>query len=189
MPNTTKIQRDDIIKVSINIVRESGMDKINARSIAKILNCSTQPIYYHFPTIEQLKSEVKRKIRDIYNSYILDSSRSGEEKLFKAVGIAYIKFAIKEPVFFRILFMDNINFDEGLNHSIDENYDYILSTITDTYDVSIEAAKIIYDNVWICTHGLAVMIATGFMKFSKEAIVNKLTDFFKGQLLIYKDYK
>ena len=85
--------------------------------------------------------------------------------------------------------MDNINFDEGLNHSIDENYDYILSTITDTYDVSIEAAKIIYDNVWICTHGLAVMIATGFMKFSKEAIVNKLTDFFKGQLLIYKDYK
>ena len=53
MPNTTKIQRDDIIKVSIDIVRESGMDKINARSIAKILNCSTQPIYYHFPTIEQ----------------------------------------------------------------------------------------------------------------------------------------
>ena len=46
MPASRKINKDDIIRVCLDIVRKDGINGINARRVAKELNCSTQPIFY-----------------------------------------------------------------------------------------------------------------------------------------------
>lgn len=40
-----------IIDAAFEIVRETGAENINARTVSKKLNCSTQPVMYHFATI------------------------------------------------------------------------------------------------------------------------------------------
>ena len=42
MPASRRINKDDIIRVCLDIVRKDGINGINARRVAKELNCSTE---------------------------------------------------------------------------------------------------------------------------------------------------
>ena len=44
MPPKVKVTQDQIIQAAMDIVRESGIDALNARALAKQLDCSIQPI-------------------------------------------------------------------------------------------------------------------------------------------------
>ena len=57
MPPKAKITREMIIDATFEIIRNTGVETVNARTISKKLNCSTQPVMYHFKTIEELKKE------------------------------------------------------------------------------------------------------------------------------------
>lgn len=48
MPPKAKITREMIIHAGIEIVREHGIENVNARTVSKKLGCSTQPVMYHF---------------------------------------------------------------------------------------------------------------------------------------------
>ena len=52
MPPKPKIKRDMVIDAAFEVVRKTGAENINARTVSKKLNCSTQPVMYHFATIE-----------------------------------------------------------------------------------------------------------------------------------------
>ena len=55
MPPRAKITKEMVIDAAFEVAREAGAENINARTVAKKLNCSTQPVMYHFATIEELK--------------------------------------------------------------------------------------------------------------------------------------
>lgn len=55
MPPRAKVTKDMIIDAAFEIARKTGAENINARTVSKKLNCSTQPVMYHFATIEELK--------------------------------------------------------------------------------------------------------------------------------------
>ena len=44
MPAAKKVSKDEIIDAAIDVLRDDGFAAINARSVAKKLGCSTQPI-------------------------------------------------------------------------------------------------------------------------------------------------
>lgn len=52
MPAKRKIYKEDIINASLNIIREKGMDGLNARKLAKKLGCSIQPIFYIYSSAD-----------------------------------------------------------------------------------------------------------------------------------------
>lgn len=52
MAPTPIISKQDILKASIQIIQEKGMDHVNARSLAKHLNCSTKPLFRIFKNME-----------------------------------------------------------------------------------------------------------------------------------------
>ncbi|NLE03536.1 MAG: TetR family transcriptional regulator [Crenarchaeota archaeon] len=182
MPNIIKVTKQDILNCALSITRKDGISNVNARSIARELHCSIQPIYYYFKTMDNLRKEIVIEVRNIYNSYILESKNDPNYTAFKAVGIAYIRFASLETNLFKLLFMSSAHNKFGIDANIDDNYDYILSTI----DAPIEDAKRIYLALWITTHGVATMIATGFMKLTPEEISELLTSVYKGQVLLAK---
>ncbi len=186
MANITKVTKDDILKASLLIIKKEGKDAVNARSIAKLLNCSIQPVYYHFPTMEDLRIAIKKAIRDVYNSYIEKAKNENVYLPFKAVGMAYIKFASYEANYFKILFMGDDDYQFGVNNDIDDNYDYIVSTVMMQFNLRKEQAIRLYENIWVTTHGLAVMIATGFMHPETNKISSILTDALQGQLRLIR---
>lgn len=185
MPNKIKVTKEDIINSALAITRKEGISNVNARRIAKELHCSIQPIYYYFSTMDNLRDQIVLEAKKVYNSFILESKNDPNNTPFKAVGIAYIKFASREPNLFKLLFMSHLNNKFGINSNIDDNYEYILSTI----DAPKEDAKRIYEALWITTHGIATMIVTGFMKLSPEEISNILTSVYRGLILLVQKEK
>ena len=67
MPPRAKITKEMVIDAAFEVAREAGAENINARTVAKKLNCSTQPVMYHFATIEELKEAAYAKA-DGYHS-------------------------------------------------------------------------------------------------------------------------
>ena len=70
MPPKVKITKSDIIQTSISLIRNLGYDALNTRNIAKELDCSTQPIFSNFASMEELEKEV---FLYTYNIYVLSS--------------------------------------------------------------------------------------------------------------------
>ena len=66
MPPKVKVTKDMVIDAAFEIAREAGAENINARTVAKKLNCSTQPVMYHFATIEELKKAAYAKADDYH---------------------------------------------------------------------------------------------------------------------------
>ena len=61
MPPKPKITKEMIVDAAFEIARKTGAENINARTVAERLECSTQPIMYHFATIEELKKAAYAK--------------------------------------------------------------------------------------------------------------------------------
>ena len=52
MPPKVRIAKEDIVKTAVELVRKNGAGSINARAIAAELECSTQPIFSNFATMD-----------------------------------------------------------------------------------------------------------------------------------------
>ena len=67
MPAKRKIYKEDIINASLNIIREKGMDGLNARKLAKKLGCSTQPIFYIYSSMDDIKKDVLKEVAKVFD--------------------------------------------------------------------------------------------------------------------------
>ena len=65
MPQKAKISKEMIVNAALEIARLTGAENINARTVSQKLNCSTQPIMYHFKTIEDLKKATRSEERRV----------------------------------------------------------------------------------------------------------------------------
>ena len=69
MPAKPKFSREEVIKTAFAIVREAGIEKVSARTIANRLKSSPQPIYSHFSSMEELQDLMIQMARDVADDY------------------------------------------------------------------------------------------------------------------------
>ena len=55
MPPKAKITRDIILDGAFELIRTQGEENLNARTLSQALHCSTQPVLYHFDTMDQIR--------------------------------------------------------------------------------------------------------------------------------------
>ncbi|MDE5717710.1 MAG: TetR/AcrR family transcriptional regulator, partial [Lachnospiraceae bacterium] len=89
MPPKVKITKDMVIDAAFAIAREIGAENINARTVSKKLNCSTQPVMYHFSTIEELKKAAYEKANQYHTDYLMHIGKS-QEAITLEIGLNYI---------------------------------------------------------------------------------------------------
>lgn len=77
MPPKVKITKDAILKSAFNLTRKYGLDYVTAKSIAKDLHCSTQPIYWVFENMENLRKEIVVEANNLYNIYFHKNIKMG----------------------------------------------------------------------------------------------------------------
>ena len=70
MPPKVKITKEDIINAAVSLVRENGADALNARTVASLLGCSTQPVFSNFATMDELRLAVAEKADEICNESV-----------------------------------------------------------------------------------------------------------------------
>ena len=178
MPPKVKITREEIINTAVQIVRKSGAEAINARTIASVLRCSTQPIFSNFATMDELRLAIVEKADILCQEYIKREVESGEFPPYKASGMAYIRFAKEEKELFKLLYMR-----DRANEKIPES-----SELGDKMEEAVQAgtglqreeAKLFHLEMWAYVHGIATMLATGFINLEWELVSRMLTDAYQG---------
>ena len=102
---------------------------------------------------------------------------------FKQMGMQIISFAAKEPKLFEFLFMHkNPEAVQGLKTVEDTCVD----VISKDYGLGIEQARMLFEQVWIFTFGLATLSAMKVYEYTEEQISDMLTREFSGAVMMMK---
>ena len=178
MPPKVKVTKEAIIHAAVELVRASGSDAINARTLAAALNCSTQPIFSNFPTMDALRHAVLLQADALCREYREKEVTAGVFPAYKANGMAYIRFAKEEKELFKLLYMRNRGGEAvTVQVGIDDQMEIIVQNNTGLADMD---AKLFHLEMWAVVHGIATMLATGFVDLDWELISKVLTDTYLG---------
>ena len=187
MPPKPKITKNMVIDAAFEVAREAGGENINARTVAKKLNCSTQPVMYHFATIEELKKAVYAKA-DCYHSEYLMNIKDPQKGTVLGIGLNYIRFAIEEPHLFRFLFQSNFFTGTTLPEMIDaEELTPVILAMQGAIGGSIEQVKEIFLMVFLFAHGYASIIANNSLVYDEELIKSHLERAYRGAVLAVQE--
>ncbi len=183
MPAKVKATKEMIVDAAFAIARETGAESVNARTVSERLNCSTQPVMYHFATIEELKRTVYAKA-DRYHSEYLMNLKSPPKGATLGIGLNYIRFAIEEPHLFRFLFQSDFFCGTTLLELIDaEELTPVLSAMREALNISMEQAKKVFLTIFLFAHGYASIIANNSLKYDEELINSHLEQAYRGAIL------
>ena len=176
MPPKAKVTKDMIIDAAFEVARESGVENINARTVAKKLNCS-------FETIEELKKATYAKADRFHTEYLMNI-KEPQEGIMLGIGLNYIRFAIEEPKLFRLLFQSGFATENSLLEMIDsEELIPILSVMQEAMEMSIEQTKKVFLTIALFAHGYASIIANNLLEYDEELIASHLEQTYKGAVL------
>ena len=183
MPAKAKVTKEMIVDAAFAIAREAGVENINARIVSERLHCSTQPVMYHFATIEELKRTVYAKAA-LYHSEYLMTMKKPPKGAALGIGMNYIRFAIEEPHLFRFLFQSDYFNGKTLLELIDaEELIPVLSAMQGSLGIGMEQTKTVFITVFLFAHGYASIIANNSLKYDEELINSQLEQAYRGAIL------
>ena len=117
MPPKPKVTEEMIVDAAVEVVRQSDFERINARTVSGQLHCSTQPVMYHFSTIENLKKAAYRHVDHLHSEYMMNTP-PGQDPIL-GIGLNYVRFAMEEPQLFRFLFQSGYAEEKSLLEMVD----------------------------------------------------------------------
>lgn len=180
MPPKPKIIKDMILEAAFEIARETGAENINARTVAKKLSCSTQPVMYHFSTIEELKKAAYDKSNAYHTQYLL-SSPNPQESMMLCIGLNYIRFAMEEPHLFRFLFQSGFAAENSLLEMINsQELTPILSVMQGAMKLNMQQTKEVFLTLALFVHGYASILAGNSLEYDEELIKLHLQRVYTG---------
>lgn len=168
MPPKAKILKEEIVTKAFDILRKEGFQAITARRLSKELNCSTQPIYYIFRNMGDLKRELYVKGVAFFEQYVGTlKQESQKEADFLELGVAYIKGAKLEQKLFHFICMENNYGMEGVSQLVS--------------GASLpQKESQLFLHLWIYAHGIACIVANNDVPFEEDELRNLLLQAYLG---------
>ena len=178
MPPQVKITREDIINAAVDIVRNNGAQSLNARTVAAALECSTQPVFSNFATMEELRFAVVAKADSLCQAYTKSEMETGDYPDYKASGMAYIRFAKEEKELFKLLYMRDRTAETAPQGT--EMTEEITDIVRENTGLDGMDAQLFHLEMWAYVHGIAAMFATNYIDLDWELVSKMLTDAYQG---------
>ncbi len=167
-----------IVAAAVEVARREGYESINARTVAKELHCSTQPVMYHFSTIEELKRAAYARL-DLMHTDCLMTPR-GEDPLL-GIGLNYIRFAVEEPRLFRFLFQSGYAVERNVQEMIDSpELTPVLAAMREGIGTDEKKTSEIFATLALFVHGYASIIANNGLEFDEKLAAVQLERVFRG---------
>ena len=176
MPRTKQIEKQDILRAAAEVIRQKGESALTVRSIAGVLGCSTQPLYYEFANIEQLRAELLPYVRQQYLQFRCSN--------YKEFGRHFLNFARQEKELFRFVYLRRRAPGETLLDDI--NYDETIRLLSQNLEMEPETARRMHHQMQLRCYGLGVMLATDYCEMTDDQIERELTEYYQIILRHYK---
>lgn len=181
MPPKSRITREMITDAAVALIREEGYGAVNARSVAGKLGCSTQPVMYHFSSMEELKREAYTAVDRLHSAYLMDIT--GKTDPLTEIGLSYIRFAKEEPNLFRFLFQSGYARENSVMEMVSSpELDGIIAAVEEASALGEKASREIFLTIAMFVHGYASLIAGNGLDFDEELVSSQLQNVFYGAL-------
>ncbi|MBR3227027.1 MAG: TetR/AcrR family transcriptional regulator [Erysipelotrichaceae bacterium] len=182
MPPKTKVTRDDIIDAAFELIRRYGVEALNVRALAKRLDCSTQPVMYHFATMDDLKETVYEHADLFHTQYLLNAR--GQKEALLEIGLNYIRFSLEEPHLFRFLFQSGQTKENDLLEMINsEELLPVLSAMKEGTGLDMEKTREVFITVAMFAHGYASILVNNDLEYDEDLISAHLENVWNGAFL------
>ena len=184
MPAVRKASREQIIDAAVAVLRDDGFSAINARSVAKKLGCSTQPIYFSFKNMDELKAALTERAIELHTQRVRDSLRAheGNDSRYSSYGMGFVKFAAEEKQLFRWLYLEGHQLGPYQN---DVLLPEIIAVIVEEFGYSEEVARRFHQDMTYFTYGLAILANTDHLHLTEPELREAFRREFRALLAIY----
>lgn len=186
MPRKSQFTKEEIVRYGLGIVEEKGMESLTARELARSLGTTVAPIFVHYPSMDELKQDIRVMAQKIYHEYL---QRGLREKIpFHGVGMQYIAFAKEKPELYRLLFLsDRGNQSHYAMDELKRTQDLVRESLQKIYRIDAFSADRLFRDLWLVAHSIATLLVTGGCNYTEEEISSILTEFSLGLCKAYKE--
>lgn len=169
MPAAKRISKEAIIDAAAAVLRIGGVEAINARSVAKALGCSTQPIYLSFRNMEELKSALTQRAIEQHTQRVRESLRAHEgcDSRYSSYGMGFVQFAAQEKQLFRWLYLED---NQPGRHQEDVLEPEIIRTVMDEFGYDEVTARAFHRDMTYYSYGLAILANTGHLALTETEL-------------------
>ena len=184
MPSEKRISREAIVDAAVEVLRDGGFSAINARSVAKKLGCSTQPIYVSFQNMAELKAALTERAIEMHTRRVRDSLKAheGADSRYSSYGMGFVKFAAEEKQLFRWLYLEG----EQLGpYRSDVLLEEVISIIMEEFGYDEPVARRFHQDMVYFSYGLAILANTDHLNLSESELREAFRREFRGLIAIY----
>ena len=184
MPAVRKVSKEQIIDAAVDVLRDDGFSAINARSVAKKLGCSTQPIYFSFRNMEELKAALTERAIQMHTQRVRDSLRihEGNDSRYSSYGMGFVKFAAEEKQLFRWLYLESEQLGPYQNDVLTSE---VISVITEEFGYEEDVARRLHQDMVYFTYGLAILANTDHLHLTEAELREAFRREFRALIAIY----
>jgi AcrR family transcriptional regulator len=185
MPPKVKITKKMIEDASFEVIRRTGHENLNARTISEYLGCSTQPVLYSFKTVDEIR-EAAYEIADKYHTEFIMPKDTDENPML-ALGLNYVRFGQEEKNLFRFLFQtDKFGGKDVADLMADPGLTEILGIMATGLKLDIGQAKDMFLTFFCVVHGMASLLANNSMEYDEGQCRKMMENVFFGMIAARK---
>lgn len=164
--------RSEILEASIALMNEGGLGALSMREVARRAGVSHQAPYHYFPDrgaiLAELAGEGFDKLTEALNQAF--SARSDPAGRTRALGEAYVRFALGHPEVFRLMFrceMVDLASYPAAKEKADRCFEFVAGALGaggagDMASGTMGSAELVpVIALWSTAHGLATLILEG----------------------------
>lgn len=97
--------REACVREAMKIIEKRGLENLSLREVARRLRVSHQAPYFHFADKEHIVAEIVRRGYENFRRYLLEGSAAeNPNEALGGLGRAYIRFALENPLYYRLMF-------------------------------------------------------------------------------------
>ena len=179
MARKESITKEDILAAAFAILKEEGITQVTARKLAAKANCSTQPIFRVYSSMEKLVEELFDKACCFFEDFYSNSPRVTITP-FANLGRAYIKFAEEHKKIFEFIFLSPERYGRSMYDLVNGSTGNVSREIQAAASQGCRNAGELFMKMWIFIHGAACMSLTGDYDLSEEDTLRMLKDAYQS---------
>lgn len=182
MARTARISRDDIVAAAVELVRMQGHGCLNVRTLAAALGCSTQPVLYHFATMDEVRAATYEAVDELHSVFLTAGLEIAADPLMQ-LGLNYVRFAHEEPHLFRFLFQTNAFGGQDLATMVAApEVRELVGIVAQSADMDLLHAQQVFLTIFVAAHGFASLVANNSLQYDETQVANVLEAAYTGTL-------
>lgn len=185
MGRSVRIPKEKLLQTGLQMLIKNGYSSINITTLAREAGCSTQPVAWHFGTMESFRTELAKYALDYVNRRMFIDS-GDPLKDFLHIGRVYVDMAFDEPKLVRFLQLDEsgTRSSSGLGFIFEDEKKVLLAErLAEKFELDILSARKFMQSAVIYTQGLVTLISSGAVKCERDEADKLLTEFGRSLLI------